>query len=237
VRRTAKLIVLFFWMFAATLWSHNDSGNGAMGQRANELKSSIAANQAKLHAYQWTQTTQVSLKGETKKSSVDTCRYGPDGQVQKTPVGSPAEFGKPLPTRGIKGKIAQKRVGEMQDYTERLKSLVSHYAPPNPDLIQNAIAGGRVSLNVANGVATITFTDYYKAGDKAAFALDVSSKKLQSYDVHTYLDDPKKDIVTLTNRFATLPDGTNYVQQTILDAEGKQLKMTTTNDGYVKIAR
>jgi hypothetical protein len=41
--------------------------------------------------------------------------------------------------------------------------------------------------------------------------------------------------VTLTNQFASLPDGTNYLQQTVLDMAGKQIKITTTNSGYSKV--
>jgi hypothetical protein len=210
------------------------AGNPAVKQKLADLKQSIAANQAKLHGYQWTQTVQVSLKGETKKDSEYSCHYGPDGKVQKTMIGEPAPQ-KELPTKGLKGKIVQKKVGEMQDYTERLKSLVSHYAPPDPEKIQAAIKSGQASLNLAGGVATITLADYYKPGDKVAFAL--ADKKLQSYDVDTYLDDPKKDIVTLKNQFTSLPDGTNYLQQTVLNAQSKQLVMTTTNSGYTKITQ
>jgi hypothetical protein len=51
----------------------------------------------------------------------------------------------------------------------------------------------------------------------------VSEEKLAT-DGHTYPDDPKKDIVTLTNGFAALPDGTSYLQQTALDAKSKQIQ-------------
>lgn len=234
-RRNA-LVSMVVMLAVSAAWCQDQAAGPALKQKVAELKQSVAANQAKLHAYQWTQTTQVALKGETKKDSEDMCRYGPDGKVQKTPIGAPAPE-KALPTRGLKGKIVQKKVGEMKDYTDRLKSLVSHYAPPDPERIQAAIQAGKSSLNVAGGVATITFMDYYKPGDKVAFALDTADKKLQSYDVNTYLDDPKKDIVTLTNQFASLPDGTNYLQQTVLNAQGKQLVMTTTNSGYTKIAQ
>jgi hypothetical protein len=47
--------------------------------------------------------------------------------------------------------------------------------------------------------------DYYKEGDQVAFGFNVAKKKLASYNVNTYLDDPKKDVVTLTNQFASLP--------------------------------
>jgi hypothetical protein len=230
------LFVLVIVLAFPPAWSQDQAGGPTMKQRLADLKQSVAANQAKLHGYQWTQTTQVTLKGETKKDSEDLCRYGPDGKVQKTPIGISAPE-KQLPTRGLRGRIVQKKVGEMKDYTDRLKSLVSHYAPPDPQMIQTAIQAGKVSLNAAGGVATITLTDYYKPGDKVAFALNTASKKLQSYNVNTYLDDPKKDIVTLNNQFASLADGTNYVQQTILNAEGKELVVTTTNSGYTKVGQ
>jgi hypothetical protein len=237
-KRGKALFAMLIMVAACTAWCQDQSAsNPTLKEKVAELKQSVAANQTKLHAYQWTQTTQVALKGETKKDSEDMCRYGPDGKVQKTPIGAPPAPGKPLPTRGLKGKIVQKKVGEMKDYTDRLKSLVSHYAPPNPEMIQAAIKAGKSSLDVSGGIATINFADYYKPGDKVTFAFDTSEKKLQSYDVNTYLDDPKKDIVTLTNQFASLPDGTNYLQQTVLDAQGKQLKMTTTNSGNTKIAQ
>jgi hypothetical protein len=145
-------------------------------------------------------------------------------------VGTPEEA--KAPPGGLRGKIVKKKVAEMKDYTDRLKSLVSHYAPPNPDRLRAAAQAGRASLNLAEGVATLTFTDYYKPGDKVTFTFDTAAKRLKNYDVDTYLDDPKKDVVTLTNEFATLPDGTNYLQQTVLDATGKEIQIKTTNSGH-----
>jgi hypothetical protein len=45
------------------------------------------------------------------------------------------------------------------------------------------------------------------------------------------MDDPK-DIVTLAIQFASLPDNTNYVQQSVLNATAKKLVVTTTNANY-----
>src|SRR5215467_9757261 len=203
----------------------------ALQERIAELKESMAANQAKLRKYQWMQATEVSIKGDTKKDEQFQCRYGPDGKVQKTPIGPPPEQ-KEMPTKGLKGKVVQKKVGEMKDYMDRLKSLISHYAPPDPQKIQAAKQAGKANLDLAGGVATITVHDYYKQGDQVAFSFDTAAKKLTSYNVNTYLDDPKKDVVTLTNQFASLSDGTNYLQQTVLKAEEKQIQITTTNSGH-----
>jgi hypothetical protein len=215
-----------------SLWGQapNGADQPAPQQGIGQLKESLAANQAKLKTYQWTQTTDVSIKGKTRKDEQAQCRYGADGKVQKTPIGPPAEP-KPVPA-GLKGKIIEKKAAEMKDYMDRLKALISHYAPPDPQKIQAAKQAGQASLSKAAGLATITVQNYYKQGDQVAFSFDTAAKRIASYDVNTYLDDPKKDVVTLTNQFATLPDGTNYLQQTVLKAEEKQIQIATTSSGY-----
>jgi len=40
------------------------------------------------------------------------------------------------------------------------------------------------------------------------------------------------DAVTLQAQMASLPDGTNYAQQTVLNATAKQLVATTINSNY-----
>jgi hypothetical protein len=64
------------------------------------------------------------------------------------------------------------------------------------------------------------FRDYAKAGDTVKLSFDTAAKKIRGYDVNTYLDAPE-DVVTLKVAFDSLPDGTNYVAQTVLDATAK----------------
>jgi len=47
--------------------------------------------------------------------------------------------------------------------------------------------------------------------------------------------DAKEEAVTLKVVFENLPDGTNYVAQSILDASAKQVQIRTTNSGYNKL--
>src|SRR5580765_6745327 len=55
------------------------------------IQQSMAQNAQKLHQYQWIETTQLTLNGDQKPPTQDSCQYGPDGQVQKTPIGPPPE--------------------------------------------------------------------------------------------------------------------------------------------------
>ncbi len=127
---------------------------------------------------------------------------------------------------GIRGRVIAKKKEEMRDYTERLK-LDQPLPPPDPQMIREAKEAGNAGLAASNGIAILTFTDYYKPGDKVSVGFDAAAKKLVSYNVNTYLDDPKNDVVTLTGRFGRFPDGTNYVQQTVLDSQSKQIRITT----------
>ncbi len=63
---------------------------------------------------------------------------------------------------------------------------------------------------------------------------DTTAKKVATINVNTYMDDPK-DAVTLAVTMASLQDGTNYAQQTVLNATAKQIQVTTSNSNYVKV--
>src|SRR5271169_2575307 len=69
-------------------------------QKITALKESTAENQQKLHRYQWTETTQLTLNGDAKPPTQQMCQYGPDGTVQKFAMGPP-----PAPPSG--GRLKQ----------------------------------------------------------------------------------------------------------------------------------
>lgn len=236
--RSATLLCTLALSASSALAFQGAVAKEALQSRVADLKASTAKNRAALQHYQWTETTTVLLKGETKKTEQSTCRYGPDGKVQKTPVGGPAEAAQQERQRSggrLKAKIVEKKVEEMKDYGDRLKSLIGEYVPPNPEKIQDAFQAGNASIAPGGGTTALTFSNYYKPGDKLVFDFDNAAKKIRSFNIDSYLDDPKTDVVTLVATFATLPDGTNYVAQTDLKADSKQMEIRTVNSNYQKI--
>jgi len=209
-------------------------GSGSeLQQKLAAVKQSVAENQQKLHQYQWTETTQLTLKGDAKPPKTSTCQYSPDGKVQKTQTSAPP----PPPSGGrMKQRIIEKKKEEMQDYMGQVKSLLEKYVPPDPQKMEQAFKAGNASLNPnpAAQAVELAFKDYAQSGDQMTLSFDTATKRVSSLKVNTYLDDPK-DAVTLGVQMASLPDGTNYVQQTVLDATAKQLKVTTTNSNYQKV--
>jgi hypothetical protein len=63
---------------------------------------------------------------------------------------------------------------------------------------------------------------------------DTGTKKITGLSINTYMGQ-EKDAVTLNVQMGSLPDGTNYVQQTVLNATAKKLVVTTTNSNYQKL--
>lgn len=205
--------------------------NNALQERVAVIKQSMAENKQRLSQYQWIETTQLTLKGDQKPTSQDLCRYGPDGRVQKTALGAPP----PPPSGGrLKQRVIAKKKEEMKDYMGDVKALISLYVPPNPQGIEQAQQAGKISLNPAGGVLNLVFRDYVKPGDQMTLTFDTASKKIVSLAVNTYIEQPK-DVVTLQVQMGVLPDGTNYVQQTVLNATAKKLVATTTNSNYQKL--
>lgn len=215
--------------------------DAAKQEKVAALKQSLAENQAALKQYSWIETTEISLKGEVKKQEQKQCSYGADGKVQKTPMQGADAPAQPQqePSRGrrrgalIKKEIVEHKVGEMKDYMERVAALIHEYAPPNPQKIQAAQAAGNISVQ-PGGVTTINIKDYLKPGDSLVLGFDSAAKKIRSYNVQSYLDNPQDDAVKLTVTFASLSDGTNYVQRSVLDAPGKKIQVATTNSGHKK---
>ena len=207
------------------------SQNAELQEKLAAVKQSVGENKQRLLQYQWTETTQLTLKGDQKPPSQSMCQYGPGGQVQKTPISAPP----PPPSGGrMKQKIIADKKAEMQEYMGDVKNLLALYVPPDPQKMQQAFQAGKASLNPIGGMVNLIFKDYAQPGDQMTLTFDAASKKIVSLSVNSYMGE-SKDAVTLQVQMASLPDGTNYVQQTVLNATAKQLVVTTTSSGYHKL--
>jgi hypothetical protein len=207
------------------------SQNSELQQRLAAVKQAAAENKQKLRQYQWIETTQLTLKGDAKPPTRNSCVYGPDGKVQKTAIGPPPEE----PSGGrLKQKIIAKKKAEMKEYMQDVKAVLSMYVPPDPQKMQAAYKADKVSLNPVPGAVSLIFTDYAQPNDKMTLTFNTATKKIVGFNIDTYMG-KEKDVVTLQVQMSSLPDGTNYESKTVLNATAKQLVVTTTNSNYQKL--
>jgi hypothetical protein len=208
------------------------AAGGALQQRLAAVKEAAAANQAALRQYTWSENVQFSLNGEVKGNKQMSCRYGPDGKPQCVPTGPQ----QPQQQQGgLRGRIAEKKKEEMTDYMQQVKGVIGLYVPPDGARLQAAHAAGNTSLSAAGaGEAALVVKNYSMPGDSMTLDFAMAARKLAALSVNTYLGDASSPI-TLSVKFAQLPDGTNYPAQEVINAPAKGIQLTVTNSNYQKL--
>jgi hypothetical protein len=228
--RSRVLIAISILALPALLAGQNPD----VGERVAALRQSLQESSEALEHYEWIETTAVSLKGEEKARLQKRCYHGADGKLEKVPVGEAAPQGRKK--RGVRGRVAAKKKGELTEYMQQAVDLVQHYVPPDPERIRRAKDAGKASVNVLEPGKRVRldFRDYHKAGDTLGVEMDLTDNRLLGLTVASYLDSPD-DAVGLDVRFSTLSAGSSYASDIALDAPAKNLAVAVRNSGYKKI--
>ncbi len=203
--------------------------------RINAIKANLATSAQNIKQYQWMEMQVFNLKGEDKSQTQSTCSYGADGKVVKTPTAPKAEEEK---KRGIKGKVAENKKEDISAYMQSTAALIKTYIPPDPAKIQAAKEAGKISMTPLDGGkrAKLDIKDYAKPGDVLGVEIDLANNQILGLSVASYLTEPS-DAVTLDVKMASLPDGTGYPANILLNGVSQEIKVTITNSGYQKKAQ
>jgi hypothetical protein len=132
--------------------------------------------------------------------------------------------------------MIEKKEAELKQYMGDVKGVLALYLPPDPQKMEQAKQAGNLSVNpVPPGAVNLIFSNYAQPGDQMTLSFNTTAKKVASLSINTTMG-ASQDPVTLQVQMASLPDGTNYAQQWILNAVAKGLVVTTTNSNYQKLA-
>lgn len=199
------------------------------------VKQSLQASMAALRQYQWVETTAISVKGDEKSRTQNSCQYGADGKVQKTPMGEPPESsGKKQ--RGVRGRVAKKKKAEMSESMKEAVGLIKQYVPPDPERIETAKQAGKISVSPpdAQGMVQVVIRDYLKEGDSLTINVNAADDRLSGMAVATFMESAK-DTVGLNVSMGALPDGTIHPAKIHLDVAAQKLAVAIENSGYTKL--
>ena len=210
------------------------AGAQDLQQKLAAVKQSIAANQQALRSYTWLEKTELSLKGEVKATKVDSCRYGPDGKVQKTPIVQPPP---PEKKRGLRGKIVANKTEEMKDELQATIALIQQYVPPDSGMIQVVMNAGTASVSQAGpDLLAFTFPGYAKKGDALKITFDKGVTGLRQLDVMTWLEKPEEP-ATLRVVMQSMPNGISFPGSIVLSIPASKIDVRITKSNYQKLAR
>ena len=204
----------------------------AQGPDPAVIKDSIGASMMRVRKFQWIQTMTLAVDGETKQTSVSSCRYAPESpkpactEISSTPAEKPS--GGPFRKRKMEAAIS-----EMKAYMDSVKTLIGEYVPPRQEKIAAAMQVGNVATapNPSMGSVSLIVSNYTQQGDKMTFVVGAKDSQLRSVSIATWLNDPAA-VVTLNVTYAALNDGTHYAQRTVLNASAKKIMIIVTTTNY-----
>jgi len=189
---------------------------------AEKVSTARQANAQKARNYSWTQRTEVKLKGETKSLKTEIVRYTVDGELQKTPIDETSAK-KP---RGVRGKVAKKKAGEMKDWMADLGKLLKAYSLPTAGNLLDFL--NKASVSPDDDGRKLDATDVVQPGDRMSVWIDANHKMTKT-EVSTEHDG--SDVKLMTDH-ETTPDGLDYVARTVIVVPDKGVEMTVENFSY-----
>ncbi len=199
-----------------------------------QIKQNLEASMQNLKGYEWLETTTIYKDNEAKSKSQNQCYYDVNNKLVKVPTAA-SSGGDEKQARGLRGKIVENKKEEMSAFVKQCIAKVHEYLPPNPAKLQTTYASGKTSVQVLepNKKFRLDFSDYLQAGDKLGVSIDKEKNLLTGINVDTYVEKPENK-VNFSIRYALLPDGTQYPEETVMLLPSEGLKVVIRNEGYRK---
>src|SRR5262249_38213094 len=126
-------------------------------------------NAEELRQYTWKSRTELRKGGETKSVQLALMRYDIYGALQKTPIGGTAQ--PQLPSRGLRGRVAQKKKDDVIETLTELEQLARSYSELPPPVMQRFMATAFVTPEVRPQQQLIQARgkDVLQPGDSVSF--------------------------------------------------------------------
>jgi hypothetical protein len=145
-------------------------------------------NAQALRQYTWKSRTEILKGGETKNVQINLMRYAVDGTIEKRLVSSTPQQN--LPTRGIRGLIAQKKKEEFMETLDSLAKLAKSYGELPPAQMHRFMAAATVTpeMVIEQKLFRISGGNVLQPGDSMTLWVDAVTRRLRRVEVHTTLE-------------------------------------------------
>ena len=206
------------------------------GMDPAKVAAAIKGNAQSLKAFSYQQRTQLQLKGETKKVTLNQMDYDSDGKLRKTLLSEqPAANSQQSSGGGRGGRLKQRVVarkkGEFKEMMEGIASLVKSYTELPPEQLQAALKHAAFSPGQGDmeGAIQIQMHNVIRQGDSLTLWIDHATMLFRKVAIATnYEGNP----VTATANYAMLPTSQVYMAKSILNYPKKQVVVEIDNLNY-----
>lgn len=194
-------------------------------QMNQRLAQAQKENAQALTKYEWKTRTEIKKDGETKSDQLALMSYDSDGNLQKTVIAKSPE--PDLPTKGLRGLIAQNKKKEFMKKLDDLRALARSYGELAPDKMQRFILNASVVTD--EQLIRLKGYDVLKSGDSMTMWVDPISRRQRRIEITTELDDGP---VRIVSEFQDIPkNGPTYMARNQL-SYGTSLVIITQNFDY-----
>ena len=189
---------------------------------ATQISDGRKHNAAQMRNYSWNTRTEVKMDGESKSVKVELVRFTQEGELQKAVVSDSAAGAKK--PRGIRGKVAGKKIRGMQEWAAELGRLLQQYSLPTSgsilDFLDNATVEKRGQM------VNLAGTNVIQEGDHMAILVDADTKQLKIIEVQTSLDGDAVTVQIISNQ---LDDGLSYTERQTVKVPTKKVELIVEN--------
>jgi len=189
-------------------------------------------NAAALHNYTWKQRTELQLKGETKKVTLNLMRYDADGSLQKTLLSDDSPQQAPPDSGGrLKQKVVAKKTEEFKETIEGLAALVQSYAHIPQDKLKAAMARAEKLPPAAGMEASmgLRLPNVLQPKDSLTVWADPQTLLFQEVDIATFYKDKP---VTVNAKYAKIDQGPNYMSDVVMQYPDQNIQVSIDNFEY-----
>lgn len=193
-----------------------------------QVSSAAAANRKQLASYVWTRTIQVFIEGALKNTIVSSVSIGPDGKMVTTAVSStPTD---PPPTKGIRGDIARKKMGEMKTYIDNaMKTSASYIYLSTGKMVDYFNAAG---ISQSGNTITIVGSNVNQTDDQLTMKVATGTYAYISQSFTSTVTGG--DAISGTCNYKTFSNGLTAFNTGEMDLPAKKMKLMISNTGYAK---
>jgi hypothetical protein len=134
--------------------------------------------------------------------------------------------------RGLRKRIAKKKIAQVTEWANKLTSLVKRYATPSPGVMLDFYTKASFApLEDGSLTLQIQASGFLQAGDKATFLHDSQSQQVKHFIFSTTLDGEK---VLGTVEYAQVTNGPTYAAQIIIQVPGNQVTAVVEIFDFIK---
>ena len=191
-------------------------------------------NARALKQYKWKSRMEIQKGGEVRSVKLNLLSYDVDGTLRKTLISSTPE--PELPTRGIRGRIAQKKKESFLETLDSLGALAKSYSELPSREMQRFMSTAIVTPEIGPNrkLLRIKGGDVLQPGDSMTLWVDAVTRRLRKIEIQAALE---RKPVSVVSDFQDLPQGPTYTARSVVDYRSMELILITENFDYERVTR